>query len=73
MATQATEKQLRQKIAQAYQVIGYLLDQANINGGEGERVLDYFLSDQFDPDFLPWPPAAPEGLKPQELNAANDG
>ena len=25
------------------------------DGGEGRRALDYFSSDEFDPDFLPWP------------------
>ena len=53
MTTPATVDQLEEKIAQAYQVIGYLLDQAGIEGSEGERALDYFSSDGFDSDFLP--------------------
>ena len=73
MITPATVDQLKEKIAQAYQVIGYLLDQAGIEGSEGERALDYFSSDGFDSDFLPWPRPGEEGMRPDELNAGNDG
>ncbi|MCO5161428.1 MAG: hypothetical protein M9939_09850 [Mesorhizobium sp.] len=69
----ATIEQLEEKIAQAYQVIGYLLEQSGFDGGEGRRALDYFSSDEFDPGFLPWPRPSAEGLRPEELNAGNDG
>lgn len=72
MTTSANVEQLEEKIAQAYQVIGYLLDQAGVEGSESIRVLDYFSGDDFDPDFLPWPRPAAEGLRPDELNAGND-
>ncbi len=72
MTTPANVEQLEEKIAQAYQVIGHLLDQAGIEGSEAERVLNYFSSDEFDPDFLPWPRPGAEGLRPEELNAGND-
>lgn len=74
MTTQPiTVEQLEEKIAQAYQVIGHLLDLSGFDGGEGERALDYFSGDEFDPDFLPWPRQTDEGLRPDELNAENDG
>lgn len=72
MTTPANLEQLEEKIAQAYQVIGYLLDQIGLDGSEGERVLDYFSSDAFDPEFLPWPRPGAEGLRPEELDASND-
>ena len=63
--------ELRQKIAQAREVIAHLMDKAAYNGAEAHRALDYFSSDAFDRDFLPWPHIE-EGLRPEELNAAND-
>ena len=43
------------KIAQAYQVIAALLVEAGEDGtAAGQRALDYFSQDRFDPDFLPW-------------------
>ena len=62
---------LRQKIAQAREVIAHLMDKAAYNGAEAHRALEYFSSDAFDRDFLPWPHTE-EGLRPEELNAAND-
>ena len=74
MTTQAaTIDQLKEKIAQAYQVIGHPLEQSGFKGGEGRRALDYFSSGEFDPGFLPWPRPSEEGLRPEELNAGNDG
>ena len=73
MTTPATVEQLEKKIGQARQVIGYLLDQSGFNGGEGERALDYFSRDGFDPDFLPWPRHDDEGIRPDQLDASNDG
>lgn len=73
MTTPANGEQLEEKIAQAYQVIGYLLDQAGIEGSEAERALNYFSGDDFDSNFLPWPRPGEEGLRPDELNAGNDG
>ncbi|AZO01305.1 hypothetical protein EJ066_09245 [Mesorhizobium sp. M9A.F.Ca.ET.002.03.1.2] len=67
-----TVAQLRQKIAQAREVIAHLMDKAAFNGAEAQRALDYFDSDAFETDFLPWPRHADEGLRPEELNAAND-
>jgi hypothetical protein len=66
-----TVAELRQKIAQAREVIAHLMDKAAYNGAEAHRALDYFGSDAFDRDFLPWPHSE-EGLRPEELNAAND-
>ena len=67
-----TVAQLRQKIAQAREVIAHLMDKAAFNGNEAHRALDYFGSDAFEKDFLPWPRHGDEGLRPEELNAAND-
>ncbi|TIR22931.1 MAG: hypothetical protein E5X34_14395 [Mesorhizobium sp.] len=66
-----TVAELRQKIAQAREVIAHLIDKAAVNGAEAHRALEYFGSDAFDRDFLPWPHIE-EGLRPEELNAAND-
>lgn len=66
-----TVAELRQKIAQAREVIAHLIDKAAVNGAEAHRALVYFGSDAFDRDFLPWPHIE-EGLRPEELNAAND-
>ena len=49
------EHPLQLKVAQAYQVIGLLLDAVKqFDSPEGQRALDYFSSDQVDEDFLPW-------------------
>lgn len=67
-----TVAELRQKITQAHEVIAHLMDKAAFNGAEAHRALDYFGSDAFDSNFLPWPHHPDEGLKPSELNASND-
>ena len=67
-----TVAQLRQKMAQAREVIAHLMDKAAFNGAEAHRALDYFGSDEFEQNFLPWPRHGDEGLRPEELNAAND-
>ena len=64
--------QLRQKIAQARDVISHLMDKAAFNGAEAQRALDYFSGDAFEKNFLPWPRHGDEGLRPDQLNAAND-
>ncbi|MEW6635110.1 MAG: hypothetical protein AB1440_29920 [Pseudomonadota bacterium] len=66
-----TVADLKQKIAQAREVIAHLMDKAAFNGAEAHRALTYFGSDTFDRNFLPWPHIE-EGLRPEELNAAND-
>lgn len=66
-----TVAELKEKIAQAREVIAHLMDKAAFNGAEAHRALDYFSGDAFDRDFLPWPHAE-EGLRPEDLNAAND-
>jgi hypothetical protein len=67
-----TPAELRQKIAQAREVIAHLMDKAAFNGAEAHRALDYFGNDTFDRNFLPWPHHGDKGLRPEELNAAND-
>ncbi|ESW83667.1 MULTISPECIES: hypothetical protein [unclassified Mesorhizobium] len=67
-----TVAELRQKLAQAHEVIAHLMDKAAFNGAEAHRALAYFSNDGFEKDFLPWPRHADEGLRPEELNAAND-
>ena len=48
-----TNDQKDEKLGQAYQVIAdFLMPSAE---PDAARVLDYFASDEFDPDFLPWP------------------
>ena len=66
-------KAQRLKLEQARVVIAHLIGDASANGAEGMRALEYFLDDRYDPDFLPWPRQADEGMRPEELNAANDG
>ena len=66
-----TEK-LRAKLAQARTVIAHLIGGAAM-GAEGERALDYFMSDRYEPGFLPWPRQSDEGIRPEDLSAANDG
>lgn len=42
--------------AQAYQVIGALLEKCGLfESTEGQRALDYFSGDEVSEDFLPWP------------------
>jgi hypothetical protein len=53
---QMTLEQAQEKIAQAYQVIGFLLHERDIPGRSEERALDYFSqTERFERDFLPWP------------------
>ena len=53
------EWMLEIKSAQAYQVIGVLLDKAGeFESDEGQRALDYFSGDEVVEDFLPWPRTA---------------
>ena len=63
---------LKAKLAQAREVIAHLMEQASYDGSEAQRALAYFGDDRFDKDFLPWPRHEDEGLRPEELNAAND-
>ncbi len=63
---------LKAKLAQARAVIAHLMEQASYDGAEAQRALAYFEGDGFDRDFLPWPRHEDEGLRPEELNAAND-
>ena len=66
-------ERLRRKLDQARSVIAHLVGNGHETGSEGLRALDYFASDSFDADFLPWPRPQPEGTRPEDLNAANDG
>ncbi|MET3578722.1 hypothetical protein ABID19_001747 [Mesorhizobium robiniae] len=70
--TDKTVAELRQKIAQAREVIAHLMDKAAFNGAEAHRALAYFSNDEFERSFLPWPRHGEEGMRPEELNAAND-
>lgn len=63
---------LKAKLDQARDVIEHLMEKAAYNGAEAQRALGYFAGDVFDKDFLPWPRHEDEGLRPEELNAAND-
>ncbi|MET3661775.1 hypothetical protein [Aquamicrobium ahrensii] len=65
-------REAKEKLAQARQVIAYLLERAGMDGAEGQRALDYFGGEAFDRDFLPWPRHTGGSLHPDELNAAND-
>jgi hypothetical protein len=67
-----TADQLRKKLEQAHQVIVHLMDKAACSGTEAYRALSYFAGSDFDDDFLPWPRRDDEGLRPDELSAAND-
>ncbi len=64
--------ELKQKIAQAREVIAHLIEKAAFNGAEAHRALYYFGSNAFERNFLPWPRHDDEGLRPDQLNAAND-
>ena len=64
--------ELKQKIAQAREVIAHLIEKAAFNGAEAHRALDYFGSNAVERNFLPWPRHDDEGLRPDQLNAAND-
>lgn len=53
-------EELKEKVAQAYQVVGYLLhvvdeNEPTISNDEAVRALDYFSNDGHSEDFLPWP------------------
>jgi hypothetical protein len=63
---------LKAKLEQARDVIEHLMEKAAYNGAEAQRALGYFAGDVFDANFLPWPRHEDEGLRPEELNAAND-
>nr|WP_029347460.1 hypothetical protein [Mesorhizobium ciceri] len=67
-----TVAQLRQKLAQAREVIAHLMDKAAFNGAEAHRALDYFSNDAFEKNFCHGSRHTDEGLRPEELNAAND-
>ncbi|MCG7508778.1 hypothetical protein [Mesorhizobium retamae] len=67
-----TVAELKEKLAQAREVIAHLIDKAAFNGAEAHRALDYFGGDGFEKGFLPWPRQEDEGLRPDELNATND-
>lgn len=47
-------EQLQEKIGQAYIVIGNIVGNAEIDSPSIQNALDYFSSDSFDPDFLPF-------------------
>lgn len=72
MAEETTD-QLKKKLEQAHQVIAHLMDTASCSGSEAHRALGYFAGGGFDENFLPWPRRDDEGLRPDELSAANDG
>lgn len=72
--TDMTEPQaLRAKLEQARAVIARLVGDGGTFGAEGDRALDYFSSDRYEPDFLPWPREQTGGIRPEDLSAANDG
>jgi hypothetical protein len=57
-ALAAARDRMEQKSAQAYQVIGVLLERVGLfESDEGQRALDYFGHDTtiVDDEFLPWP------------------
>ena len=71
--------QLHDKIEQAHQTIRALLSattgRQTIDSGEAARVLGYFSSPDFDRNFRViqgLAQSADDGLRPEELNAAND-
>lgn len=72
MHNDRTVAELTAKLAQAREVIAHLMDKAEVHGAEAHRALDYFAGSCFDEGFLPWPRPADEGLRPDQLNAAND-
>jgi hypothetical protein len=67
-----TEAELKQKLAQAREVIVHLMEKSAFSGAEAHRALDYFAGESFDGHFLPWPRQEDDGLRPDQLNAAND-
>lgn len=72
MHTTIGEAELREKLAQAHDVIAHLIGLAALDGPEARRAAAYFGSDAFDPRFLPWPRHDEDGMRPDQLNAAND-
>ncbi|KQZ15316.1 hypothetical protein ASD44_15560 [Mesorhizobium sp. Root554] len=70
--TDQSAARLKKKLAQACEVIAHLMDKAAYNGAEAHRALAYFGNEAFDKDFLPWPRHEDEGMRPENLNAAND-
>lgn len=70
MSTETTD--LKAKLAQALEVIEFLVERTDFKGTEAQRARSYFAGDVFDPDFLPWPRFDDKGKRPEELNAAND-
>ena len=50
-------RDLEYKIGEAYQVVGFLLNECDLfDTDEGQRALDYFSREGvFEEDFLPWP------------------
>lgn len=70
--TDQSAARLKQKLAQAHEVIAHLMERATFNGAEAQRALAYFGNEDFDKDFLPWPRHEDEGMRPENLNAAND-
>lgn len=73
MTENSEAERLRAKLEQARAVIAQLIGDGAASGSEGERALAYFSQERFDPDFLPWPRIDSEGLRPEDLNAGNDG
>ncbi|PWJ84863.1 hypothetical protein C7441_104131 [Pseudaminobacter salicylatoxidans] len=54
--TKPTYDELENKLGQAYQIIGWLLDECGLfHTDEGQDTLTYFSSDAYDDAFLPWP------------------
>ena len=70
--TERSVAELTRKLAQAREVIAHLMERAAYDGAEAHRALAYFSGDAFEQDFLPWPRHEDEGMRPEELNAAND-
>lgn len=63
---------LKAKLQQAREVIAKLIEDADIGEFEARRLLEYFTNTGFDPAFQLEVPQE-EGLRPEELSAANDG
>lgn len=63
---------LRAKLQQAREVIAKLVEEADIGEFEGQRLVHYFSDAAYDPAFLPWTRQGDDGIRPENLNAAND-